>query len=306
MTCSCKTTAPVPNEYRTVPFWSWNDELEPDELVRQIRAMKQAGLGGFFMHARSGLKTPYMGERWFECVKACILEAERLGLDAWLYDEIGWPSGFGGGEVNASGDEFRQKFLRFRTVRREECAVEQVAGLYSPDGSRYLGSDPSELPAGEILEITYEVNPFYVDVLNPAVTEKFLAVTHQRYFDTLGAGLCRRIKGIFTDEPQVVIGRPVWAPTLNAAYAFTAWSRSCSPGTTPGASARGAERTAGSSPAIRCRRSIMPKQSAATGRSCPITGITPFPARTGSASPNPPSMSSRSRRARRRSPAESA
>lgn len=186
MTCSCKTTAPVPNEYRTVPFWSWNDELEPDELVRQIRAMKQAGLGGFFMHARSGLKTPYMGERWFECVKACILEAERLGLDAWLYDEIGWPSGFGGGEVNASGDEFRQKFLRFRTVRREECAVEQVAGLYSPDGSRYLGSDPSELPAGEILEITYEVNPFYVDVLNPAVTEKFLAVTHQRYFDTLG------------------------------------------------------------------------------------------------------------------------
>lgn len=146
MTCSCKTTAPVPNEYRTVPFWSWNDELEPDELVRQIRAMKQAGLGGFFMHARSGLKTPYMGERWFECVKACILEAERLGLDAWLYDEIGWPSGFGGGEVNASGDEFRQKFLRFRTVRREECAVEQVAGLYSPDGSRYLGSDPSELP----------------------------------------------------------------------------------------------------------------------------------------------------------------
>lgn len=218
MICSCKTTAPVPNEYRTVPFWSWNDELEPDELVRQIRAMKQAGLGGFFMHARSGLKTAYMGERWFECVKACILEAERLGLDAWLYDEIGWPSGFGGGEVNASGDEFRQKFLRFRTVRREECAVEQVAGLYSPDGSRYLGSDPSELPAGEILEITYEVNPFYVDVLNPAVTEKFLAVTHQRYFDTLGAGLCRRIKGIFTDEPQVVIGRPVWSPTLNAAY----------------------------------------------------------------------------------------
>ena len=37
---------------RPVPFWSWNDKLEPDELRRQIGAMQDAGMGGFFMHAR--------------------------------------------------------------------------------------------------------------------------------------------------------------------------------------------------------------------------------------------------------------
>ena len=41
-------------EYESIPFWSWNDELQPEELRRQIRLMKQAGIGGFFMHARRG------------------------------------------------------------------------------------------------------------------------------------------------------------------------------------------------------------------------------------------------------------
>ena len=38
---------------RPVPFWSWNDKLELDELRRQIGAMQDAGMGGFFMHCFS-------------------------------------------------------------------------------------------------------------------------------------------------------------------------------------------------------------------------------------------------------------
>ncbi|HDZ11779.1 MAG TPA: hypothetical protein ENH53_06140, partial [Bacteroidetes bacterium] len=49
-----------PSEFYPVPFWSWNDRLKNSELVRQIREMKQAGLSGFFMHARIGLETPYL------------------------------------------------------------------------------------------------------------------------------------------------------------------------------------------------------------------------------------------------------
>lgn len=35
------------DEYREVPFWSWNDNLDPDELRRQIQLMKQGGWGGW-------------------------------------------------------------------------------------------------------------------------------------------------------------------------------------------------------------------------------------------------------------------
>ena len=40
-----------------LPFWSWNDDLQEDKLIKQIHEMKEQGYGGFFMHARSGLKT---------------------------------------------------------------------------------------------------------------------------------------------------------------------------------------------------------------------------------------------------------
>ena len=48
-------------EYRGMPFWSWNGRLEPEKLRRQIREFKAMGLGGFFMHSRVGLATPYLG-----------------------------------------------------------------------------------------------------------------------------------------------------------------------------------------------------------------------------------------------------
>ena len=53
-----------PAQYRPIPFWSWNDKLDPEELRRQIREMKKAGLGGFFMHARGGLQTAYLSDEW--------------------------------------------------------------------------------------------------------------------------------------------------------------------------------------------------------------------------------------------------
>ena len=50
-------------EYRSIPFWSWNNSLDEKELVKQIGEMKTAGIGGFIMHARTGLKDEYLGEK---------------------------------------------------------------------------------------------------------------------------------------------------------------------------------------------------------------------------------------------------
>lgn len=32
-------------DHRSAPFWSWNDRLNPDELDRQVRDMKEHGMG---------------------------------------------------------------------------------------------------------------------------------------------------------------------------------------------------------------------------------------------------------------------
>ena len=57
-----RKTAP---SFGSIPFWSWNDRLEDDELRHQIRVMKSLGMSGFFMHARGGLETEYLSDDWF-------------------------------------------------------------------------------------------------------------------------------------------------------------------------------------------------------------------------------------------------
>ncbi len=101
--------------YRGQPFWAWNGALDPDELRRQIRLMKRMGLGGFFMHSRVGLATPYLKDEWFRCVEACIDEAHRQGMLAWTYDEDRWPSGAAGGLVTRD-PRWRRRSLSLREL----------------------------------------------------------------------------------------------------------------------------------------------------------------------------------------------
>ena len=58
----------IDKKYRFVPFWSWNEKLDTEETARQIEIMDNAGIGGYFMHARGGLETDYMGKEWFDNV----------------------------------------------------------------------------------------------------------------------------------------------------------------------------------------------------------------------------------------------
>ena len=58
----------IDKKYRPIPFWSWNEKLDVNETVEQIEKMENQGIGGFFMHARGGLQSEYMGNEWFENV----------------------------------------------------------------------------------------------------------------------------------------------------------------------------------------------------------------------------------------------
>lgn len=123
-------------EYRSYPFWAWNEKMDREEVIRQIRQMKEAGMGGFFIHSREGLETEYMGGEWMECVKAAVDTAKECGMFAWLYDEDRWPSGTAGGQVTALGDAYRCKGLTLEVCgpeALEECRREtdKVVALYA-------------------------------------------------------------------------------------------------------------------------------------------------------------------------------
>lgn len=177
-----------PKKYRSLPFWSWNAELDVDETLFQIKEMDENGIGGYFMHARGGLKTEYMGKEWMDNVKAAVLDGYDRGMAPWGYDENGWPSGFGSGAVNGLGVKYQQKYIHMDIT---DAPVEDeftVGNVASPDGKNR--------------HFYFSLNRFYVDTMDAEVTDEFIKSTHEKYKEALGDDF-HKMAGFFTDEPQM-------------------------------------------------------------------------------------------------------
>ena len=112
-----------PAENRPRPFWFFNGDMDREEIRYQIREMKKAGLGGFFLCARQGLSIPYLSQEWFELCRFTVDAARENGLEVWLYDEYPYPSGMSGGEVTVRRPEAKQKILELRLIDLEEGAA---------------------------------------------------------------------------------------------------------------------------------------------------------------------------------------
>ena len=57
-------------EYRAAPLWSWNCELKKEVLEKQIEVMKEMGFGGYYMHTRVGMATPYLSDEFMDLIGA--------------------------------------------------------------------------------------------------------------------------------------------------------------------------------------------------------------------------------------------
>ena len=219
-------------EYRGAPFWGWNCRLSRPLLAEEIAVFQRMGFGGFHIHARVGLDTPYLGEKFMECVRFSDREAKRRNMLCWLYDEDRFPSGFAGGQVT-SDVRFRARQLLLSrkddpafASSREEFGRRVDAGK-KPRGY-YLASYDVELEHGRLKryaraarqappafgrrwhafvrlagEDAYYNGQTYVDVLNPQAVRRFIRITHERYYRALGPEFGRSVPAIFTDEPQL-------------------------------------------------------------------------------------------------------
>ncbi len=206
--------------YRGAPFWAWNGKLDKDELRRQIRIMKEMGLGGFFMHSRVGLETPYLSEEWFECINVCCEEAKKLNMLAYLYDEDRWPSGSAGGLVTKN-EEYRMKHMFMKITEnkddiKKEKNVLRVFVAEFEDGylkwyRKIKKREKIKLSENEkILIFSVKIQKesdwyngyTYLDTLNPEAVKKFIEMTYEGYKKHSGKYFGSVIPGIFTDEPN--------------------------------------------------------------------------------------------------------
>lgn len=219
-------------QWRGMPFWALNGKLEPDEIRRQIREFKKNGLGGFFLHARTGLATPYLSEEFFEAISAAIDEAEKRDMLPYLYDEDRFPSGSGGGILTADVKH------RAKGIFLEELNSQQAKNYILPDtviavfiaktdgfnavyAKRVADDSWRNIREDEIVAVFYTDtikcsswynNYTYGDTLSADTADKFIELTHEAYKKHYNDKFGKLIPGIFTDEPRYgfVLNQPEW------------------------------------------------------------------------------------------------
>ncbi|MCQ6562973.1 glycosyl hydrolase [Paenibacillus mendelii] len=201
-------------------FWSWNDKLDLNEIGNQLQGFKDAGLSGFFIHARGGLLTPYMGEEWMDAVSYAIQAAKAIDLEVWLYDEDAWPSGFCGGLVPRAGIEHQQKWLTWEQIPAGQLTrTSRTIAIYEKRSGQWKRMEPEADPSSyesdsEYLHVYFEANPYYSDLMNEETVQLFIQQTHEKYKERFGHEFGTTIRGFFTDEPQYAADQYPWTLKL--------------------------------------------------------------------------------------------
>lgn len=104
-------------------FWAINGALDARHLKEQLREMKNCGFDGTIFHPRyyPG-RPPYMGEEYLAVLSETILYAKELGMEFWIYDENGWPSGSGDGKVR---EHFPERFCQWVVWKDGSAVIEK-------------------------------------------------------------------------------------------------------------------------------------------------------------------------------------
>ena len=221
-----------PREYGILPFWFLNGELDQKEMLYQLREFRDKGMPGIILHGRYDLETDYIGETYLDRIHFAVEEAEKLGLQTWIYDEMNWPSGTADKRVLKARPDLAQRYI--------ECINMTVRGPWftylTGADSRYLDFEkstpvaafairldghqevidltpnlsftnviPWEAPAGNwrLLYIVEKIADYYIDAMNPEATAEFLKHGYDPYASAVDGKMSSQMLGFYTDEPAM-------------------------------------------------------------------------------------------------------
>lgn len=227
-----------PKAFRPAPFWAWNGSIETKELERQIDQFDRQGFGGFFIHARSGLETEYLGREWLDRFGDAVRFSRERGLSTWIYDDERWPSGSAGGRASAAYPDSRVRGMAFESIELEDLPKwladpETLAVFDRATGKRIDHDQATSHRRRELLRFFVSApeasnwynGGSYLDLLDPTAVRHFLELTFVAAYDRRArSDYGSSVAGVFTDEPNVRPqrgsgGAPFpWSPSLLARF----------------------------------------------------------------------------------------
>lgn len=122
------------SDYRPMPFWHIKGDVEKPVIMKQIAEADSANFGGVTFLPIYGMTPEFLSDEYFGLYGDVLSDLEKRGMKAVLYDDISFPSGTVGGEMERRFPDYTRKRLD-RTV-------------YEVNGARIFTSD---VPSGVLM-----------------------------------------------------------------------------------------------------------------------------------------------------------
>ena len=203
--------------YAPVYIWVWNDICTTDIIDNQLDEMRRLGIRAFYILPEpknfrpdsmpTNLTPDYLSEEYFELCAYAVQKGKELGMQCWIYDEGGWPSGSACGKVMKDHPEYARQVLKFSErsfsqgdVYKKTTPDVLAAFLNNKEmiEDRYIFSEDTVVTE----YIAEKENSDYPDLLNKDLAEYFIEITHEKYASVMKNALGKNVTAVFTDEPK--------------------------------------------------------------------------------------------------------
>lgn len=190
-----------------VMCWSWNVPIEKEEVARQLDSFYENNIFRVYIIPKprafrpsnlNDLDPDYLTDEYFEVIRFTYKYAEKKGIQVWIYDEGGWPSGSACGKVVSEKPHLARKKLTQRILASPYSPSSDAIAAFC-DGKRiyegYVGNS-------EITE--YYMQKFdgdYPNLTEAETTDTFISLTHERYKKYTSELFGSTVYAVFTDEP---------------------------------------------------------------------------------------------------------
>ncbi len=226
----------VPMDCTPVFAWLWNSALSFEATDKGLEEFKRMGVKTTYVLPQpcnfspcgipTTMYTEYLGEDYMKHYAYAVKKAKELGIQLWLYDEGGWPSGGACGRVLAEHPEYARKCLTSETKlyatgetyikKNDEIAFTSFGGVVE-DGYTFQQDTEVTTYFSKASLYDWVGHSDFPDVSLKETTDTFIRMTHEEYKKHIGDGFGSHIRAVFTDEPT--LPRPVpYRPDLEEKF----------------------------------------------------------------------------------------
>lgn len=206
--------------YSAIYGWFWNAPVSKKETLKQIKEFSSQGVKKLYIIPQPQTFRPYgiptllepnyLTYDYFKQIEYAITTAEKFGIEVWLYDEGGWPSGTACGKVVETNPKAAKSFVEVLSVNYKKGqsyikSKNSVAAFIKDekicDGYKF---DNDCIVDEYVVNHKAHLRDSFVNLIDSKATETFLKVTHEEYEKNLSSKAKENVFAYFTDEPTLV------------------------------------------------------------------------------------------------------